>query len=78
MTNRWLMLNFDVLSALAVFVTTLFSIATLADGAAGLAGLCITSSMAFTTSSIFFLLLVFLPSAKFITTSIFCLPFLDR
>jgi hypothetical protein len=50
MTNRWLLLNFDALGALAVLVTMLFSIATLADGAAGLAGLCITSAMAFTTS----------------------------
>ncbi|KAF8220884.1 multidrug resistance-associated ABC transporter [Tricholoma matsutake] len=50
MTNRWLLLNFDALGALAVLVTMLFSIATLADGAAGLAGLCITSAMAFTSS----------------------------
>ncbi|KDR78080.1 hypothetical protein GALMADRAFT_224469 [Galerina marginata CBS 339.88] len=49
MTNRWLLLNFDALGALAVLVTTLFSIATLTDGA-GLAGLCITSAMAFTSS----------------------------
>uniref|UniRef100_A0A8H8CJP6 Multidrug resistance-associated ABC transporter n=1 Tax=Psilocybe cubensis TaxID=181762 RepID=A0A8H8CJP6_PSICU len=49
MTNRWLLLNFDALGALSVLVTTLFSIATLANGA-GLAGLCITSAMAFTSS----------------------------
>jgi hypothetical protein len=49
MTNRWLLLNFDALGALAVLVTMLFSIATLTDGA-GLAGLCITSAMAFTNS----------------------------
>lgn len=49
MTNRWLLLNFDALGALAVLVTTLFSIATLSKGA-GLAGLCITSAMTFTSS----------------------------
>ncbi|KAG6864482.1 hypothetical protein C0991_009205 [Blastosporella zonata] len=49
MTNRWLLLNFDALGALAVLITTLFSITTLADGA-GLAGVCITSALAFTTS----------------------------
>lgn len=49
MTNRWLLLHFDALGAIAVLVTTLFSIATLTNGA-GLAGLCITSAMAFTTS----------------------------
>ncbi|KAG6908992.1 hypothetical protein DXG01_002481 [Tephrocybe rancida] len=42
MTNRWLLLNFDALGALAVLITTLFSIATLANGA-GLAGICITT-----------------------------------
>ncbi|KAG6855559.1 hypothetical protein H0H87_001040 [Tephrocybe sp. NHM501043] len=49
MTNRWLLLNFDALGALGVLITMLFSIATLSDGA-GLAGICITSAMAFTTS----------------------------
>ncbi|KAG6887018.1 hypothetical protein C0995_002341, partial [Termitomyces sp. Mi166 len=49
MTNRWLLLNFDALGALAVLITMLFSISTLANGA-GLAGICITSAMAFTTS----------------------------
>ncbi|KIM37758.1 hypothetical protein M413DRAFT_448273 [Hebeloma cylindrosporum] len=49
MTNRWLLLNFDALGAISVLVTMLFSIATLANGA-GLAGLCITSAMAFTGS----------------------------
>ncbi|RDB18199.1 ATP-dependent bile acid permease [Hypsizygus marmoreus] len=49
MTNRWLLLNFDALGAFAVLLTMLFSITTLTDGA-GLAGLCITSAMAFTTS----------------------------
>jgi len=49
MTNRWLLLNFDALGALSVLVTTLFSISTLTDEA-GLAGLCITSAMAFTNS----------------------------
>jgi hypothetical protein len=49
MTNRWLLLNFDALGALSVLVTTLFSISTLSKGA-GLAGLCITSAMTFTSS----------------------------
>lgn len=49
MTNRWLLLNFDFLGGIAVLVTTLFSIATLSDGA-GWAGICITSAMAFTMS----------------------------
>ncbi|KAK2461323.1 hypothetical protein APHAL10511_006850 [Amanita phalloides] len=49
MTNRWLLLNFDVLGALSVLITTLFSVATLTNGA-GLAGVCITSAMTFTTS----------------------------
>ncbi|KAG6908490.1 hypothetical protein DXG01_004424 [Tephrocybe rancida] len=51
MTNRWLLLNFDTLGALVVLITTLFSIATLANGA-GLAGICITSALAFTTSGV--------------------------
>ncbi|KAF9555967.1 multidrug resistance-associated ABC transporter [Agrocybe pediades] len=49
MVNRWLLLNFDALSALAILITTLFSIHTLTNGA-GLAGLCISSAMAFTNS----------------------------
>ncbi|GLB44359.1 putative ABC transporter transmembrane region [Lyophyllum shimeji] len=49
MTNRWLLLNFDGLGALAVLITTLFSITTLGGGA-GMAGVCITSAMAFTSS----------------------------
>ncbi|KAI0308316.1 hypothetical protein B0F90DRAFT_1681863 [Multifurca ochricompacta] len=48
MTNRWLLLNFDALGALAVFVTTLFALSGLVS--AGTAGLCITSAMAFTDS----------------------------
>ncbi|KAI0275322.1 multidrug resistance-associated ABC transporter [Gloeopeniophorella convolvens] len=48
MTNRWLLLNFDTLGALAVFVTTLFALSGLVS--AGTAGLCITSAMAFTNS----------------------------
>jgi len=51
MTNRWLLLNFDALGALSVLATTILSIATLSNGA-GLAGLCITSAMAFTSSGI--------------------------
>jgi hypothetical protein len=49
MINRWLLLNYDTLGAVAVLITTLFSISTLRD-AAGLAGLCITSAMAFTNA----------------------------
>ncbi|KAF8345519.1 multidrug resistance-associated ABC transporter [Amanita rubescens] len=49
MTNRWLLLNFDMLGSLSILITTLFSIATLIDEA-GLAGLCITSAMGFTSS----------------------------
>ncbi|KAF9555963.1 multidrug resistance-associated ABC transporter [Agrocybe pediades] len=49
MTNRWLLLNFDALGALAVLATTILSISTLSNGA-GLAGLCISSAMAFTSS----------------------------
>jgi len=49
MTNRWLLLNYDTLGAVAVLITTVFSISTLRD-AAGLAGLCITSAMAFTNA----------------------------
>ncbi|TFY53857.1 hypothetical protein EVG20_g9943 [Dentipellis fragilis] len=48
MTNRWLLLNFDSLGAFAVLVTTLFALSGYVS--AGLAGLCITSAMAFTTS----------------------------
>ncbi|KII83783.1 hypothetical protein PLICRDRAFT_702353 [Plicaturopsis crispa FD-325 SS-3] len=48
MTNRWLLLNFDGLGAIAVFVTTLFALSGFVS--AGIAGLCITSAMAFTTS----------------------------
>ena len=49
MANRWLLLNFDALGGLAVLVTTLFSVSPLSRGA-GLAGLCITSAMTFTSS----------------------------
>ncbi|KAJ2929604.1 hypothetical protein H1R20_g7490, partial [Candolleomyces eurysporus] len=49
MTNRWLLLNFDALGALSVLVTTLFSISPLSKGS-GMAGLCITSAMTFTSS----------------------------
>jgi hypothetical protein len=52
MTNRWLLLNFDALGAVSVLVTTLFSISALSKGA-GLAGLCITSAMTFTSSGTF-------------------------
>ncbi|KAJ7099479.1 hypothetical protein B0H15DRAFT_1002427 [Mycena belliarum] len=49
MTNRWLLLNFDFLGALAVFFTAMFSIHILVDNA-GLAGLAITSALNFTAS----------------------------
>ncbi|KAF7311403.1 hypothetical protein MKEN_01042200 [Mycena kentingensis (nom. inval.)] len=49
MTNRWLLLNFDFLGALAVFFTSMFSIHFLVNNA-GLAGLAITSALNFTTS----------------------------
>ncbi|CAL1697425.1 unnamed protein product [Somion occarium] len=48
MTNRWLLLNFDALGALTVLVTTLFALSGYVD--AGLAGVCMTSAMAFTNS----------------------------
>lgn len=48
MTNRWLLLNFDALGALAVFVTTLFALSGFVD--AGTAALCMTSAMTFTQS----------------------------
>lgn len=48
MTNRWLLLQFDSLGALAVLTTTLFALSGYVD--AGLAGVCITSAMAFTMS----------------------------
>ena len=49
MTDIWLLFNFDVLGALAVLIAMLSSISKLQDNA-GLAGVCITSAMAFTTS----------------------------
>jgi len=58
MINRWLLLNYDTLGAVAVLITTLFSISTLRDGA-GLAGLCITSAMAFTNAGNQFSFLTF-------------------
>ena len=48
MTNWWLLLNFDVLGALAVYITTLFSLSPYVK--VGTAGLCITSAMAYTTN----------------------------
>ncbi|KAH7904532.1 P-loop containing nucleoside triphosphate hydrolase protein, partial [Hygrophoropsis aurantiaca] len=48
MTNRWLLVNFDFLGALAVLITTLFALSGLVG--AGTAGLCITSAMSFTMS----------------------------
>lgn len=46
MMNRWLLLRFDALGALAVYTTTLFALSGVVDS--GLAGICITSAMAFT------------------------------
>jgi hypothetical protein len=46
MTNRWLLLRFDALGAVGVFITTLFALSGYVN--AGLAGVCITSAMAFT------------------------------
>ncbi|KAJ3519361.1 hypothetical protein NM688_g9311 [Phlebia brevispora] len=48
MTNRWLLLRFDALGALGVLITTLFALSGYVR--AGLAGVCITSAMAFTMS----------------------------
>ena len=47
MLNRWLLLRFDFFGALATLGTTVFALARLD---AGLAGLTITASMAFTMS----------------------------
>lgn len=49
MTNRWLLFNFDVLGATGVLITSLFAIASVERGA-GIAGLCITSALSFTSS----------------------------
>ncbi|KAL5521010.1 hypothetical protein ACEPAG_8932 [Sanghuangporus baumii] len=53
MTNRWLLLRFDFLSAFAVFCTTMFALSSNQvnrPGWAGWAGLCITSAMQFTNN----------------------------
>ncbi|KAF5391763.1 hypothetical protein D9757_001642 [Collybiopsis confluens] len=47
MTNRWLLLSFDLLGSLAVLITSLFSISR-AEANPGLAGICITSALSFT------------------------------
>ncbi|KZP20527.1 multidrug resistance-associated ABC transporter [Athelia psychrophila] len=49
MTNCWLLFNLNALGALVVYMTTLFSISPYVT--AGTAGLCITSAMAYTTST---------------------------
>lgn len=52
MTNRWLLLNFDCLGALAVFSTTIFALSLHSNDSenwAGWAALCITSAMTFTS-----------------------------
>ena len=48
MTNRWLLLYFDFLGGTGVLATTLFALSGYVG--AGLAGVCITSAMAFTNS----------------------------
>ncbi|KAG7085320.1 hypothetical protein E1B28_013860 [Marasmius oreades] len=47
MTNRWLLLNFDCIGCLGVFITALFSISRTDPG---IAGLCISSALSFTGS----------------------------
>jgi hypothetical protein len=44
--DRWLLLRFDILGGLTVFITTLLALSGVVD--AGLAGVCITSAMSFT------------------------------
>ncbi|KAM5535675.1 hypothetical protein V8D89_010662 [Ganoderma adspersum] len=46
--NRWLLLNFQMISAIAILATTLFALSGYVD--AGLAGICITSALSFTNS----------------------------
>ncbi|KAJ7121096.1 multidrug resistance-associated ABC transporter [Mycena epipterygia] len=46
MTNRWLSFNFDVLASISVFITALFAI-TFLHNDAGLAGVVISSALAF-------------------------------
>ena len=48
MTNRWLLLTFDGIGAMGILATTLFALSGYVG--AGLAGVCITSAMSFTTS----------------------------
>ncbi|KAF7298743.1 ATP-dependent bile acid permease [Mycena indigotica] len=48
MSSRWLLINFDVLGGVAVYLTTLFTILVVDD--AGLAGLAITSALTFSDS----------------------------
>ncbi|KAF9255339.1 multidrug resistance-associated ABC transporter [Marasmius fiardii PR-910] len=50
MTNRWVMLSFECVGPLIVFITALFSISRKDDAAAGIAGLCISSALTFTGS----------------------------
>jgi hypothetical protein len=44
--DRWLLVRFDSLGAVIIFITTLFALGGFVD--AGLAGICITSAMSFT------------------------------
>lgn len=48
MLNRWLLLRFDCLGALAVFITSVLSLASGIDG--GLAGIAILSSQTYVSS----------------------------
>lgn len=48
MTNRYLLLHFDVVGASAVFITTMFALSGYVS--AGMAGFCITSAMTFTNN----------------------------
>lgn len=73
MANRWLCLNYDVLGAFAILMTTLFSINQLRD--AGLAGICITSAMSYTNSSAFSHIQVWPP--LIVTLSLLGLQVLD-
>lgn len=53
MTNRWLLLRFDCLSALAVFITTMLALSYSSGSDADWAGwsaLCITSALSFTNA----------------------------
>ncbi|KAJ7592171.1 hypothetical protein C8J56DRAFT_932695 [Mycena floridula] len=50
MTSRWLLWNYEVLGQVGVLIATIFSIQNSGNGA-GLAALCITSALSFTSST---------------------------